>query len=74
MGPKTQWKYNSRRNARLALKGGQASKIWFNIFGVMGNPKQVYISPKSCEKKMIFATEWCRARDIATTGIMENRL
>ena len=27
-----------------------ASKIWVNIFGVMGDPKQVYISAKFCEK------------------------
>ena len=26
-----------------------ASKIWVNIFGVMGDPKQVYISAKFCE-------------------------
>ena len=26
-----------------------ASKIWVNIFGVMGDPKQVYISAKFCD-------------------------
>ena len=52
-----------------------ASKIWVNIFGVMGDPKQVYISAKFCEKKFsIFTTGWRWAPDIATTRISENRL
>ena len=49
-------------------------KICVNIFGVMGDPKQVYISAKFCEKKSIFTAGWCWAPDIATTRISENRL
>ena len=55
--------------------GGMAYKIWVHIFGVMGDPKQAYISAKFCEKKFsIFTTGWRWAPDIATTRISENRL
>ena len=32
-----------------------ASEIWVNIFGVIGDPKRVYISAKFCEKKNRFS-------------------